>query len=122
MSAELFLTHSYLNLESFRKSGQGVKTPVWFVQEDSKLYVWTEARSGKARRVRNNARVNLAPCKGNGDLLGAWVSATAVRDDSPAAQKHVRSLMVRKYGWVFHVFTLLGKLRGSDYTTLQLTF
>ena len=33
----------YLNLETFRKSGVGVKTPVWFVQDGDTLYVRTLA-------------------------------------------------------------------------------
>lgn len=34
MSIEQFNSHQYLNLETFRKDGWGVKTPVWFVRED----------------------------------------------------------------------------------------
>jgi len=31
-SLEQFSKMKYLNLETFRKSGQGMQTPVWFVQ------------------------------------------------------------------------------------------
>src|ERR1700761_5842958 len=49
----------YLNLETYRKSGKGVRTPVWFaaarvetpVAYTLKLYVHTPANSGKAKRV-----------------------------------------------------------------------
>ena len=57
----------FLNLETFRKNGNGVKTPVWFVQEGEVLYVRTIADSGKVKRIRNNQQVNVAPCKANGD-------------------------------------------------------
>lgn len=30
-----FAGQRYLNLDTFRKSGQGVKTPVWFAAEPS---------------------------------------------------------------------------------------
>ena len=52
----------YLSLETFRKSGQGVPTPVWFVQDGPALYISTEGSSGKVKRIRNNARVRIAPC------------------------------------------------------------
>ena len=33
-----FAEQKYLNLESFRKNGQGVRTPLWFVEDDGVLY------------------------------------------------------------------------------------
>ena len=45
---EEFENQKYINLETFRKSGVGVKTPVWFVQDRDVLYVWTQADSWKA--------------------------------------------------------------------------
>src|SRR5260370_23304631 len=77
-----FAGHKYLNLETFKKSGQGVKTPVWFAAEpsveldsnDAKLYVYTIGVSGKVKRIRNNPRVNVAPCDMRGELKGGWVA------------------------------------------------
>jgi len=37
----------FLNLETFRKNGQGVRTPVWFTQDGGMFYVRTVAGSGK---------------------------------------------------------------------------
>src|SRR5260221_1636589 len=72
--------HKYVNLETFRKNGQGVRTPVWFAGEPEqgapeKLYVYSTADSGKAKRIRNNSRVRVAPCDVSGKLLGEWVDA-----------------------------------------------
>src|SRR5437868_1166645 len=47
----------YISLETFKKSGQGVRTPVWFVLHNSAFYAYTEADSGKVKRIRNNPRV-----------------------------------------------------------------
>lgn len=118
---EQFDNQQYLNLETFRKNGQGVKTPVWFAREGNSLYVWTQADSGKAKRARNIARVNIAPCKADGTLLGDWHSAAVRRDDSPEAVKKVRGLFVKKYGLMFYAFALLGALRKARYTTLEIT-
>ncbi|MCX6065780.1 MAG: PPOX class F420-dependent oxidoreductase [Chloroflexi bacterium] len=113
-----FEKQQYLNVETFRKNGNGVKTPVWFVQDGENLIVWTETTSGKARRVRNRGEVNIAPCKADGTLLGDWVAASAKADDSDAALSHLKQLMARKYGIAFHLFGLMGKLRRSKYTSI----
>ena len=77
--------HKYLNLETFKKSGEGVKTPVWFAADpandlagdSARLYLYTVANSGKVKRIRNNSRVRVAPCDMRGNLLGEWVEARA---------------------------------------------
>ncbi|MCG2787940.1 MAG: PPOX class F420-dependent oxidoreductase [Anaerolineae bacterium] len=115
-----FQNQQYLNLETFRKNGQGVKTPVWFVQDGDVLYIWTQTDSGKAKRVRNVSRVNIAPSRGDGAPLADWVPASASRDDSPETVEHVRKLMSKKYGFLFHAFALMGKLRKAAYTTLKI--
>ena len=121
MTLEPFEKQNYLNLETFRKSGQGVKTPVWFAQEGDALYVWTQADSGKAKRVRNNGAVNIAPCSASGDLLGEWIPARAQADNSVEAVQHVKKLMGKKYGLMFHIFGLLGRLRGgAKYTAIRI--
>lgn len=80
-----FAGQKYLNLETFKKSGEGVKTPVWFAADpsakldsnDAMLYVYTIGVSGKVKRVRNNASVKIAPCNMRGDVQGDWVPARA---------------------------------------------
>ncbi len=46
--------HNYMSLTTFRKSGNPVVTPVWFVEEEGKICVWTQLHSGKMKRLRNN--------------------------------------------------------------------
>jgi len=85
MGFAAFAGHKYLNLETFKKSGEGVKTPVWFAADSSvsldsseaKLYVYTIGVSGKVKRIRNNNRVRVAPCNARGGLLDQWVDAHA---------------------------------------------
>ena len=85
MGFAAFAGQKYLNLETFKKSGEGVKTPVWFAADpsmnlgsrDAKLYVYTIGVSGKVKRIRNNPRVRIAPCTMRGDVHGDWVDARA---------------------------------------------
>jgi PPOX class probable F420-dependent enzyme len=91
----------YLNIETFRKNGQGVRTPVWFAGEPEddapeKLYVYSTADSGKAKRIRNNARVRVAPSDARGKLLGEWVEALAEIVTGTNAE-HGMQLLNKKY-------------------------
>ncbi len=106
-----FKNQEFLSLETFRKNGIGVKTPVWFAQEGGTLYIWTISDSGKIKRIRNNPQVNIAPCKRFGKVAGEWMSAQASIDDSAAAVRHVEALLNRKLGFEFAVFRLIDRLR-----------
>jgi uncharacterized protein len=85
MSLEAFAALKYLSLETFRKSGAGVRTPIWFAGDPARnlgsggarLFVYTEADSGKVKRIRNNGRARIAPCDVRGKILGDWVDARA---------------------------------------------
>jgi PPOX class probable F420-dependent enzyme len=60
----------YICLTTFRKSGVGVVTPVWFAERDDKLYVKTRIESGKSKRIRNNPSARVAPCTIRGKVIG----------------------------------------------------
>jgi PPOX class probable F420-dependent enzyme len=67
----------YISLTTFRKTGSPVRTPVWFGEEDGKLYVMTRSDSGKYKRLRNNTQVRIAPCTMRGRITGPEYPATA---------------------------------------------
>jgi PPOX class probable F420-dependent enzyme len=110
--------HKYLNIESYRKDGTPVRTPVWFAREGDTLYVWTQYDAGKAKRIRREGRVRIAPCRADGSLLGEWLDARAEADASPEALAHVQALMRRKYGLAFAFFRWMGRKR--QYTALKI--
>ena len=121
MTFKQFEKQQYLNIETFRKNGQGIKTPVWFVQDGEALQVWTQAGSGKAKRIRNNSTVRVAPSTGSGEPVGEWVSAQAKTDESPEAIKNVTKMMKKKYGIMFSVFGFIGRMRGgAKYTSIKI--
>ena len=39
---------SYISLATFRRTGEAVETPVWFARSAAHLYVFSEAKAGKA--------------------------------------------------------------------------
>ena len=117
---QAFDNQQFLTIETFRKNGQGVKTPVWFARDGETLRVWTESGSGKVKRIRRDGRVRVAPSTASGQPLGAWADAHIVVDDSPEALSHVIKLFKKKYGMAFDGFRLLGKMRSAAYTTLSI--
>ena len=91
-----FAGKRYLNLESYRKSGAAVRTPLWVAEEDGILYVYSVADAGKVKRIRNNARVKVVPCTLRGAPRGEWVEGRAeILDAAGAAHGH--QLLRRKY-------------------------
>ncbi len=106
-----FDTRDFLSIGTFRKTGVGVKSPIWFVELDGEFLMWADVSSGKISWIRNNPRVMVAPCKRFGDITGERVSAQAPVDDTPEAVEQVESLLRRKIGIGFALFRLIDKLR-----------
>ena len=109
-----------MNVETFRKNGKGVRTPVWFVQDGDTLYIRTIADSGKVKRIRSNPRVNLAPCRVDGELIGEWVPAIAHEVSDPLIDRKVDQLLGKKYGFIKTIFALSGAFNHRKYTILEL--
>jgi PPOX class probable F420-dependent enzyme len=91
----------YLNLETYRKTGRGVRTPVWFAAAPAeaggpKLYVYSTADSGKAKRIRRTGVVRIAPCDARGRVTGSWIAAHATIVGREEFDRGMR-LLNRKY-------------------------
>jgi hypothetical protein len=91
----------YISLATFRKSGVAVHTPIWFAEDNNKLYFLTNAKMAKCKRIRNNPNVKIAPCTIRGKIIGPEFSATA-RFLPPEEYDHARRLMGAKY-WLARV-------------------
>jgi|SRR5215469_8497883 len=120
-----FSDAKYLSLETFRKTGVGVRTPVWFASDPgssgvkARLYVYTLPDSGKVKRIRNNPKVRVAPCNMRGDLRGDWIDAQArlcAGDEAIRGQK----LLVEKYGLAKRIGDFFSRLRGRTQVVLAI--
>jgi PPOX class probable F420-dependent enzyme len=112
----------YVALESFRKSGEGVITPVWQAPENGKLYVWTAGNSWKVKRIRNNPHVRICASDYKGTPKSDWVNAQARILQTPNDEKTQHRRMAAKYGWQFWLFYLVSKLQPGDYVVLEISF
>src|SRR5262249_23111850 len=116
----------YISLETYRKDGRAVATPVWFVDAGGGLlYVYSEANAGKVNRLRNNSAVRIAVCAFRGNRLGDWIPATGrVLSESANADviEQANVLLDQKYGLIRIAGGFFSKLFGRkrDFIAIQL--
>ena len=91
----------YISLATFRRTGVAVPTPIWFAEENGRLYFMTGTKLGKYKRIRNNPKVTIAPCNIRGKVTGPEFPATA-RILPPEEFERVRRLIQTKY-WLARV-------------------
>jgi uncharacterized protein len=89
--------HKYINLETYKKSGQPVRTPVWFIIDNNLVYVVTSANTGKAKRLRNNPSMRIVPSGYNGEPKGEWIEGRARFAEGSEAERAIQ-LRKKKYG------------------------
>ena len=106
----------YLSLTTYRRDGTPVSTPVWFVEQEGRLFVTTGAESYKAKRLRRNPAAMVAPCTARGVPKG---DAIPVQVEFVPPDEHARidRLMAEKYRvdrvLILPIYRLVMKLRGK---------
>jgi PPOX class probable F420-dependent enzyme len=118
---EQFLNQKYINLETYKKSGQAVRTPVWFVQDNGVIYVRTDKNSGKVKRVRNNLHVRTMPCDIRGQPKGEWIDGT-IQIAKDYESQLARQLLNQKYGLRGKMLGIMYKLRKIEFVVLSIHF
>ena len=109
-----FRKEEFLSLETYRKNGETIKSPMWFAQDNDALYLWTMADTSKVKRIRNNPNVNIAPCKRMGEVTGEWMTAHATIDDSPIVVAQVEAMLLKKIGLFFRIFRFIDAIRDRQ--------
>jgi len=98
-------------LTTFRKTGQAVTTPVWFVQSLGTIYVETHGDAGKLKRLRHTARVTLAPCTYSGKVTGAVTAGMARILTEPGECTVASTALAKKYGFMRPLFHFVRNAR-----------
>ncbi|HEY7483119.1 MAG TPA: PPOX class F420-dependent oxidoreductase [Streptosporangiaceae bacterium] len=100
---ERFADQKTILLTTYKRDGTPVGTPVSIVVQDGRAYFRTWDTAGKAKRLRNNPEVEVAPFRdrlglptGHGTATGPAVHGTT-RLLSNAEAKPIRRLMASKY-------------------------
>ena len=102
----------FISLTTFRKSGEGVPTTVWVGQDGDALLVTTPRGSGKVKRLRRDARVEMVPSSRFGKVDDDTPSVAGLGEilDDDAARERCNAVMVEKYGLEYRVMMGLEKL------------
>jgi PPOX class probable F420-dependent enzyme len=92
-----FADQKYLNLETYRKNGTPVATPMWFAEHHGTLYVYSRADAGKVKSIRQNSTVRVVPCTAGGTPTGGLGCGNCAHPGCPwgdyrasTAERHVR--------------------------------
>ena len=94
-------------LETFRKGGEPVRTPVWYIIENGLVYFKTGPKAGKVKRLKRNPAVRMAPCTFRGKILGEWVSGKTTPLPPSAESKRIDKTINTKHGiagWLIGLF------------------
>ena len=102
---------SHISIKTFRKTGEGAATPVWFVEENAKFYICTGGMSYKVRRIRNNPEVQIALSDSRGTILGEFFEGKA-RIMTNEEINHIRKIFKKKYSG-FRIWDFLFNLTKS---------
>lgn len=102
----------YISLATFRRTGAEVRTPVWFVAVDGKVYLFTAGESGKVKRLRRSSRARVAPSDMRGLIRGVWWDVAARIVTEPRAIERAHAALRAKYGWQMWLGDLFSRLTG----------
>ena len=111
-------TGKYINIQTYKKNGQAVSTPVWFISKDNKIYFRTSRKSGKFKRIKNNNNVKFALCNISGKIKGEWHNGLAKID--PDINRLIFARINEKYGIFAHIMNVFYKIKKMEIIILYI--
>lgn len=109
---EVLRKSPYISFATFRKSGVMVNTPVWAADAGDNLYVFSESKAGKVKRLRNSSKARVATCTVTGKVTGDWFDAEAVLLDDNQDIDNAHRALKRKYGWQMRIGDFFARING----------
>jgi len=114
---EPFIRQRAIRLTTFRRDGTPVGTPVSIAVDGKHAYIRTYDRAGKAKRLRNNPNVEIAPSTMRGKPTGPSIRAQVRLLSGDEAQKAATRL-ARKHRILHGILVPLSH-RLARYKTLH---
>jgi uncharacterized protein len=96
----------FVSVQTFRRSGEPVATPVWFAAFENGFVFGTHSDSGKVRRIRTQPAVRFAAANYRGLERNDYTDGCAevlFGPDAVAAE----AALADKYGWQWFLFSRL---------------
>jgi len=120
MSSQGLEGKKYISLATYRRNGDKVPTPVWFILRDNHVFVRTDPISGKVKRIREDPKVAVAPCNMRGEPLGPYVEGVAtLSEDDPSEE--LRKAFRSKYGLTLALSSLWSRLRKAKEISISIS-
>jgi len=109
----------FISLTTFRKSGEAVSTPVWIGRDGDALIVTTPDDTGKVKRLRNNARVEMRPSTRMGKVAddAPTVAGYAQIIAGAAGMAPLEQIIRKKYRLEYYVFMLVERIAARQQKT-----
>jgi uncharacterized protein len=108
-----FKAEKVISLETYRRNGQPVRTPVWFLEEKGVIIVHTDDGTGKVKRIRRNPKIRLAPSSFRGKPKTDYVDGRAELETDPEMVEKYRSQIYKKYGLMGKLTTFMQRFSRS---------
>ena len=108
----IFLDQKYINLETYKKDGTPVRTPVWFVIGNDLIYVITRDSTGKVKRLKNNQDVQIVSCSFKGESKNEWIKGKAEKITGKEADTAIK-LRKKKYGMLARLTGIFTSQKGN---------
>jgi len=112
MTASDLAAETYVSLETFKRDGTGVKTPVWCAPLENKLVIFTDGTSYKVKRLKRDPRVRVAACDMRGKRSGDWVEGSCSIVTDPDHSRRAYRALARKYGLQMSIVNFFSRLSG----------
>jgi len=105
--------HAYMNLETYKRNGMGVATPVWFtIDVDKMIYVVTRTGTGKVKRLRKNSKVRVVPSNLRGRPEAEWLNGKGTFA-TPEQLERALKQRNKKYGFKARLSGLFSRTKGD---------
>ena len=109
---EQFSSQKYINLETYKRDGTPIRTPVWFVIDKDLIYVITRDSTGKVKRLKNNQHVRIVSCSFKGEPKNEWVKGKTEMITGEEADSVIK-LRKKKYGMFARLSGIFTSQKGN---------
>lgn len=107
-----FSGYAYINLQTYRRNGQAMATPVWFTIDGDKIFVVTRSKTGKVKRLRSNSKVRIVPSGMRGEPKGEWLNGKGTFA-TPSELERALKQRNKKYGFKARLSGLFSRTKGD---------
>ena len=108
----------YINIQTYKKNGLPISTPVWFIIKDNRIFFRTSQNSGKIKRIRNNNNIKFALCDIRGKIKGESFDGIAKIENDP--NNVILSQINKKYGLSSQLMKIFYKIKKIDIAILSI--